>query len=122
MRRFSSDRFARAACVVGVTSLSVLAACGQQYPNSTFNPTTDFNTDVYALWNRLLLLGTIVFIFVEGLLLFTVFKFRRREGAPARHRAEARPAAAELHSRLCSDSRRALARGSALCWPDRRRR
>ncbi|HVT37716.1 MAG TPA: cytochrome c oxidase subunit II [Gemmatimonadaceae bacterium] len=61
----------------------VLVACGQQYPNTTFTNNTDFNSDIYALWNRLLLLGTIVFVFVEALLLFTVFKFRRREGAPA---------------------------------------
>jgi cytochrome c oxidase subunit 2 len=60
-----------------------LGACGQQYPNSTFTNHTDFNTDIYALWNRLLLLGTIVFVFVEALLLYTVFRFRRREGAPA---------------------------------------
>jgi hypothetical protein len=31
MRRFSSDRLARAACVVGVASLSALAACGQHH-------------------------------------------------------------------------------------------
>jgi cytochrome c oxidase subunit 2 len=60
-----------------------LAACGQQYPNSTFSTNTDFNTDVTALWDRLLLLGTIVFVFVEALLLLTVWRFRRREGAPA---------------------------------------
>jgi cytochrome c oxidase subunit 2 len=70
-----------AACLA--VMVLALAACGQQYPNTTFSKATDFNTDIYALWNRLLLLGTIVFIFVEVLLLFTVFKFRRREGAPA---------------------------------------
>ena len=69
-----------AACLAA--AMLALAACGQQYPNSTFNNTTDFNTDVKSLWDTLLLLGTIVFVFVEGLLLFTVFKFRRREGAP----------------------------------------
>jgi cytochrome c oxidase subunit 2 len=74
-------QLASAACLAMVAL--ALAACGQQYPNTTFTNNTDFNSDIYALWNRLLLLGTIVFIFVEGLLLFTVFKFRRREGAPA---------------------------------------
>ena len=60
-----------------------LAACGRQYPNSTFDHTTDFNTAVDALWDRLLLLGTIVFVFVEALLVYTIVRFRKREGAPA---------------------------------------
>src|SRR5262249_52147475 len=59
-----------------------MASCGETYPNSTFTHLTDFNTIIDSLWNRLLMLGTIVFIFVEALLLFTIIKFRRREGAP----------------------------------------
>jgi cytochrome c oxidase subunit 2 len=59
-----------------------LAACGTKYPNSTFDNTSDFNTDINKLWDRLLLLGTIVFVFVETLLVFTIIKYRRREGAP----------------------------------------
>ena len=59
-----------------------VAACGEKYPNSTFTHLTDFNTIIDGLWNRLLLLGTIVFVFVEALLLFTIIKFRKREGAP----------------------------------------
>lgn len=69
--------------LVLAAAVLALAACGTQYPNSTFNHTTDFNTDVDALWDRLLLLGTIVFVLVEGLLIYTMFRFRRREGAPA---------------------------------------
>ena len=64
-------------------ALLALAACGdQQYPNSTFNPTSDLNIAIKALWDRLLFFGTIVFVFVELLLIFTVFKFRKREGSP----------------------------------------
>ncbi|MFI5233484.1 MAG: cytochrome c oxidase subunit II [Gemmatimonadales bacterium] len=65
-----------------VAGALVLAACGEKYPNSTFTHLTDFNTIIDGLWNRLLLLGTIVFVFVEALLVFTLIKFRRREGAP----------------------------------------
>ena len=80
----SQKRARQVASAAGIAVAALtLAACGQQYPNSTFTNHTDFNTDIYALWNRLLFLGTIVFVFVEALLLFTVFKFRRREGAPA---------------------------------------
>ncbi|NBS59793.1 MAG: cytochrome c oxidase subunit II, partial [Betaproteobacteria bacterium] len=60
-----------------------LAACGDQYPNSTFTHLTDLNTATDALWNRLLLFGTVVFVFVEVLLLVTIFKFRQRPGSPA---------------------------------------
>ena len=63
-------------------ALLALAACGEQYPNSTFNPTTDLNIAIKALWDRLLFFGTIVFVFVEALLIFTIIKFRKREGSP----------------------------------------
>jgi len=74
-RRPGSVLFAAAAMLA-------LAACATKYPNSTFDNTTDFNTDIHALWDRLLMLGTIVFVFVEGLLLYTIIRYRRREGAP----------------------------------------
>ncbi len=69
------------ALVVAVAALA-LAACGDQYPNSTFTHLTDLNTSIDALWDRLLLLGTIVFVFVEVLLLVTIFKFRKRPDSP----------------------------------------
>lgn len=59
-----------------------LAACGGQYPNSTFNHTSDLNTDTDALWDQLLFFGTIVFVFVEALLLLTIWKFRKRPDSP----------------------------------------
>jgi cytochrome c oxidase subunit 2 len=65
-----------------VAGALVVAACGEKYPNSTFTHLTEFNTIINSLWNRLLLLGTIVFVIVETLLVFTIIKFRRREGAP----------------------------------------
>ena len=71
-----------ASALILVAGALVVAACGEKYPNSTFTPLTEFNTIIDGLWNRLLLLGTIVFVFVEVLLVFTLIKFRRREGAP----------------------------------------
>ena len=59
-----------------------LAACSQQYPNSTFTQHTEFNTAINALWDKLLFWGTLVFVLVEGLLIWIVLKFRRREGGP----------------------------------------
>lgn len=73
------------ALLVAVVVLT-LSACGvQDYPNSTFNHTTDFNTSIDGLWNRLLFWGTIVFVVVELALIYTIIKFRKRPGgAPAK--------------------------------------
>ena len=60
--------------------LLALAACAQDYPNSTFNHTTEFNTAIDSLWDRLLFLGTLVFVLVEAALIYTVVRYRRREG------------------------------------------
>ena len=52
---------------------ALLAACAQ-YPNSIFHSHTDFNRDVDGLWQLLIWLGTLVFVFVEGILLYTLVK------------------------------------------------
>lgn len=77
---FRPRRLASAA-LLGALALG-LAACGGEYPNSTFNPNTDFNADIDALWDKLLLWGTIVFVAVEVALVYTIIRFRRRPGAP----------------------------------------
>ena len=64
-------------------ALLALAACGGDYPNSTFSHNTELNDGAVFLWDRMMLLGTIVFVVVEVLLVYTIFKFRRREGGPA---------------------------------------
>ena len=61
------------ALVVAVAALA-LAACGDQYPNSTFTHLTDLNTATDALWNRLLLFGTIVFVMIAIPTVQTIFK------------------------------------------------
>jgi cytochrome c oxidase subunit 2 len=57
-----------------------IAACSGDYPNSTFNPNTEYNSAIDALWDKLLLLGTIVFILTEAGLIYTIVRFRRRPG------------------------------------------
>ncbi|HEV8365652.1 MAG TPA: cytochrome c oxidase subunit II [Gemmatimonadaceae bacterium] len=69
-----------AALTVGVLALVFLAACSGQYPNSTFNPTTEFNRESTSLWNTLLVWGTIVFVIVEAILIYTIWRYRRRPG------------------------------------------
>ncbi|MHB1097476.1 MAG: cytochrome c oxidase subunit II [Gemmatimonadaceae bacterium] len=81
MPKLHLRRFAPAAALA--VALLVLAACGGEYPNSTFSRNTELNEGAVFLWDRMLLLGTIVFVVVEVLLVYTIFKFRRREGGPA---------------------------------------
>src|SRR5688500_3669551 len=61
-----------------------LAACtsyGKDYPSSTFNHTTEFNAAIDLLWDKLLFWGTLVFVIVEGILIYTIIKYRRRSDA-----------------------------------------
>ncbi len=66
-----------AVALLGALALG-LAACGETYPNSTFNPNTEYNAAIDALWDRLLFLGTAVFVVVEVALVYTIFRYRRR--------------------------------------------
>ncbi len=80
-----SDRLRRLASYALVASLAVAAvSCNEAHPNTTLVPHSDFGREIDFLWDRLLLLGTIVFILVEGALIYVVFRYRRREnqGAP----------------------------------------
>jgi cytochrome c oxidase subunit 2 len=57
----------------------VFAACSKVgYPNSVFTRHTEFNRDIGHLFDILIWLGTIVFIFVEAILLYTIWRYRRR--------------------------------------------
>lgn len=59
-----------------------LAACNEQYPNSTFLPNTEFNRDVTSLWNTMLGWGTLVFVIVEVILITAIVRYRRRPNSP----------------------------------------
>lgn len=56
-----------------------LAACEQSHPNTTFTPHSDYGRAIDMIWDRLLLLGTIVFVLVEVGILYIVFRYRKRE-------------------------------------------
>jgi cytochrome c oxidase subunit 2 len=55
-----------------------LAACAAEYPNTTFAPKSELGRSIDFLWDRLLLLGTIVFVLVELALVYVIFRYRRR--------------------------------------------
>jgi cytochrome c oxidase subunit 2 len=61
----------------------LLAACSKnQYPNSTFTNLTDINRDAGSLWNLMIWLGIAVFVLVELLLIWVMFRYRRKPGSP----------------------------------------
>jgi cytochrome c oxidase subunit 2 len=75
-----SDRLRRLASYAFVAALIVAAvSCNEAHPNSTLVPHSDLGREIDFLWNRLLFLGTIVFILVEGILIYVVFRYRRRD-------------------------------------------
>jgi cytochrome c oxidase subunit 2 len=55
-----------------------MTACSARYPNSVFSNFTEFNRDVGYLFKILIWLGTLVFVFVEAILLYTIWRYRRR--------------------------------------------
>ncbi|MFL5488992.1 MAG: cytochrome c oxidase subunit II [Gemmatimonadaceae bacterium] len=78
-----SDRLRRLASYALVAILAVAAiSCNEAHPNTTLVPHSDLGREIDYLWDRLLLLGTIVFILVEAVLVYVVFKYRRRENQP----------------------------------------
>jgi cytochrome c oxidase subunit 2 len=75
-----SDRLRRLASYAFVAALVVVAlSCNEAHPNTTLDPHSDLGREIDFLWDRLLLLGTIVFVLVEGVLIYVVFRYRRRE-------------------------------------------
>ena len=78
-----TDRLRRLASYAFFAALAIAAvSCNEAHPNTTLVPHSDFGREIDFLWDRLLLLGTIVFVLVEGGLIFIVIKYRRRENQP----------------------------------------
>ncbi len=77
--RWPGTRGAGAAALT--VALLALSACSRTFPNSVFHSRTDFNRDAVAgLFNLIIILGVIVFVFVEVLLVVTMIKYRSRPG------------------------------------------
>jgi cytochrome c oxidase subunit 2 len=78
-----TDRLRRLASYAFFAALAIAAvSCKEAHPNTTLVPHSDFGREIDFLWDRLLLLGTIVFVLVEGALIFVVIKYRRRDNQP----------------------------------------
>jgi cytochrome c oxidase subunit II len=75
-----SDRLRRLASYALFVAFAIAAvSCNEAHPNTTLLPHSDFGREIDFLWDRLLLMGTIVFILVEGVLIFVMVKYRRRD-------------------------------------------
>ncbi|MEA2760799.1 MAG: cytochrome c oxidase subunit [Gemmatimonadaceae bacterium] len=78
-----TDRLRRLASYAFLAAFAIAAiSCNEAHPNTTLVPHSDFGREIDFLWDRLLLLGTIVFVLVEAALIFVVIKYRRRENQP----------------------------------------
>lgn len=66
-----------------LVGLASLAACAGPFPQSTLSPTSDFGHSIDHLFRGIFWWAVGVFIVVEGILLFSIVRFRQREGAPA---------------------------------------
>ncbi len=70
-------RIAPALCL-----LLLIAGCAENYPQTTLLPRGDFGRMVDSLFRTTVFWAAIVFVLVEGALLFAIFKFRGRPDDP----------------------------------------
>ncbi|MEJ7765367.1 MAG: cytochrome c oxidase subunit II transmembrane domain-containing protein, partial [Acidimicrobiales bacterium] len=73
-RRSSLRSAALVACSLAVAG----AGCGYDTPQNTFDPEGPFSRSVDNLIEPVFLIAAVVFVFVEGLIVYAVFRFRRR--------------------------------------------
>jgi len=67
--------------LLAVVAVAVLA-CARDYPQTTLLPRSDFAHLLDATFRKTVYLAAVVFVLVEGALLFAIWKFRARPGAP----------------------------------------
>jgi len=60
----------------------LLSGCGEQYVQTTLAPKSDFGWMIQNLLILIVILAAIVFVVVEGVLIYAIFRFRGRPGAP----------------------------------------
>ncbi|MGH7531488.1 MAG: cytochrome c oxidase subunit II [Gemmatimonadales bacterium] len=75
----SSRRASRLSFLV----LLLTAACGGPFPQTTLAPRSDFGRAIDGLFTDIFAWAVVVFVIVEGLLVFAILRYRARPGAAA---------------------------------------
>src|SRR3989442_2039161 len=65
------------------TALVALAGCNlREFPQSTLSPHSNYAWWIQHLLEKLVFWVVVIFVIVQGLLIYTVVRFRNRPGAP----------------------------------------
>ena len=70
------------AALTAALSLALAGCSADKYPNTIFEPTTEFNREVLSIFHSLFFWSALVFVLVEAALVYVIWRYRRREGAP----------------------------------------
>jgi cytochrome c oxidase subunit 2 len=77
-----SPRLRRArTAALGVALTLVLAGCASNAPQDSLKPAGKYSREIDHLFKPVFLVATVVFFLVQGLVLFSVLKFRRKKDA-----------------------------------------
>lgn len=75
-------RFPRAIRAAALALVPFLAACGDEYPQTTFRPVTDFGEIINGLFYNTTAWTMVILVLVEAVLIYILFRFRARPDAP----------------------------------------
>jgi len=70
------------AALTAALALALAGCSADKYPNTIFEPTTEFNREVLSIFHSLFFWSALVFVLVEVALIYVIWRYRRREGSP----------------------------------------
>jgi cytochrome c oxidase subunit 2 len=80
-RRRRSSRVATVGIALGLGAALLLSACGGPYPQSALDPNSDFAWKLQHLFEGIFFWAVVVFVLVEGALVYTIIRYRARSSA-----------------------------------------
>jgi cytochrome c oxidase subunit II len=70
------------AALTAALALALAGCSADKYPNTIFEPTTEFNREVLSIFHSLFFWSALVFVLVEAALIWVMWRYRQREGSP----------------------------------------
>ena len=70
------------AALTAALALALAGCSADKYPNTIFEPTTEFNREVLSIFHSLFFWSALVFVLVEAALIWVMWRYRRRDGQP----------------------------------------